>query len=114
MFDNNISDFMNSVERTVRANEIESQTIRKVEKPLKKNSCTPKKHNLVSPGKFGRRELELDSFVGSKMRYMSEKKKKRKSMLENYDSSLIQEFPQDPLNQSQDINKTKNNATDEK
>lgn len=41
------------------------------------------------------------------MKFMSEKKKARKSMLENYDSSLIKDFPQDPFNNSQEVYKAK-------
>ncbi|CAI2381902.1 unnamed protein product [Moneuplotes crassus] len=108
MFDGNMSEFMNSVERTVRETVGESKTYRKREEKAKNyTSFTPKKTSFASPRKFNRKELELDSIVGNKMKYMSEKKKARKSMLENYDSSLLKDFPQDPFNNSQEVYKAK-------
>lgn len=108
MFDNNISDFMNSVERTVRANTIEnSNTKVKKNEGNDKKSLTPKrKSTFNSPRKFSRKELELDRIVGSKMKFMSEKKK-RHSMLENYDSNLSKEITQNPLNKSFEVYKAK-------
>ena len=76
MFENNISDFMSSVERTVRQNNTDNHTHRtkKEEKHSHEKSKTPKKSsNFVSPRKFSRKELELDRIVGNKMKYMSEK-----------------------------------------
>lgn len=110
MFDNNISEFMNSVERTVRANAVENKTNRTLfeDKPVNEKSMTPKRSsNFVSPRKFSRKELELDRIVGSKMKFMSEKKKQRKSMLEQNDSGFIREITQDPLNRSLDLHKSK-------
>lgn len=109
MFENNISDFMSSVERTVRQNNTDNQTHRthREEKHSHEKAKTPKKSShFVSPRKFSRKELELDRIVGSKMKYMSEKKKQRRSMLDN-DSSLVKEITQDPLNRSMDIYKSK-------
>lgn len=108
MFENNISDFMSSVERTVRQNTNENLTHRTHQgKSVHEKSITPKKgSNFVSPRKFSRKELELDRIVGSKMKFMSEKKRQRKSMLDS-DSTIIHEFPQDPLNRSLDIYKSK-------
>lgn len=108
MFDNNISDFMNSVERTVRANTIENSNSKvKQYEGNDKKSLTPKrKAAFNSPRKFSRKELELDRIVGSKMKFMSEKKK-RHSMLENYDSNLSKEITQNPLNKSFEVYKAK-------
>ena len=39
---------------------------------------------------------------------MSEKKRQRRSMLDNTDSSFVKEITQDPLNKSMDIFRAKN------
>jgi hypothetical protein len=107
MFDNNISEFMHSVERTVKANTIENGTSRTKNEQNDRKSLTPKrKSTFVSPRKYSRKELELDRIVGSKMKFMSEKKKRR-SLLENYESNLSKEITQNPLNKSLEVYKSK-------
>jgi hypothetical protein len=111
MFENNFSEFMSSVERTVRENTKDNLTSRTIVEgsPKREKSITSKRNtNFVSPRKWSRKELELDRIVGSKMKFMSEKKRQRRSMLDNTDSSFVKEITQDPLNKSMDISRAKN------
>jgi len=110
MFENNMTEFMNSVERTVRENTNDQNTHRSIyeDKGSKEQAMTPnRKSKFISPRKYSRKELELDRIVGSKMKHMSEKKRQRRSMLDNTDPSIIKEITQDPLNRSLDIYKSK-------
>ena len=109
MFDHNITEFVDSVERIVRQNTAGNKTSRvNYEVKLPKNSITPKKEShFMSPRKFSRKEIELDSIVGRKMKHMSEKKKKRNSILDKNDTSSFKNITQDPLNKSLDYYRAK-------
>lgn len=101
MFDNNMTDFIDSVERSVRQNKWESKTKQSEneEKPRKESSYTPKRNNFVSPRKVSRKELELDMIVGH---YMSEKKRQRQSILDLSHSRLLESSGCNDLNKSLD------------
>lgn len=103
MFENHINDIADSVERSVRENTGEYHPIRSVKDVLHGDkSMTPKRGSFVSPRKVSRKELELDRIAGTKMKYMSEKKKQRNSILDQHDSSLLKTNPQNPMNRSVD------------
>lgn len=109
MFDNNISDFVSSVERTVRQNTARNKPCRvNYEEHIPQKSFTPKKESkFMSPRKFSRKEIELDSMVGFKMKHMSEKKRQRNSVLDKNENSLVKNTAQDPLNKSLDYYRAK-------
>ena len=107
MFDNKMSDFIDSVEQSVRQNTQGGETNRQEFEDSKRSklSYTTKRNNFVSPRKVSRKEIELDRMAGSKMKYMSEKKKQRSSMLEYSDSILLKSSGKDHLNRSMDMHK---------
>ena len=102
MYEHNYSDFIDSVERSVRENGIEMKTKYNSKDGLNfDKSKTPKRNsNFISPRKWSRKEIELDRYVGNNMKYLSEKKKQRKSILDWNDSSLVKNITQNPLNRS--------------
>lgn len=75
MFENSMTDFMNSVERSVKQNtcENDSRKFDYTESHRVDRSLTPKKSTFKSPRKVSRKELELDRLAGTKMKIMSEK-----------------------------------------
>ena len=106
MFENKMGDFMSSVERTVRQNTKEEKLSESGMRYKNRHSQTPKRGSYVSPRKSSRKELELDLMVGSKMKYMSEKKRQRNSMLDqNSESVILQNSDLNLVNQSLDLHK---------
>ena len=109
MFDNRMSDFIDSVERSVRQNTQDADTnkneFERSSRTTRKSYSNKQSNNFKSPRKVSRKEIELDCMAGEKMKHMSEKKKQRSSIFEYSDSILLKSSGKGHLNRSMDMHK---------
>ena len=109
MFDNRMSDFIDSVERSVRQNtqdvDINENEFEQSSRIKTKLNSNKRSNNFKSPRKISRKEIELDRIAGEKMKHMSEKKKQCSSIFEYSDSILLKISGKGHLNRSMDMHK---------
>jgi hypothetical protein len=85
----NMKKFKDDIQKTFREyNKAEILSMSDKKEAHNKTSCTPKKTRYASPGKYSKRDLELDRIGYEQMKLNSEKKNKLVKQMSGSNSSL--------------------------